>query len=89
MLNRDKPHPQQIAEREGYKKDELLSADKVRTYIAEEALVRIDGAKRKTRCQTLTSAKIDAELGIEANSFDKTIEEMNRVQEDILWGGEE
>ncbi|MFZ4438678.1 MAG: AAA family ATPase [Syntrophales bacterium] len=89
MLNQDKQHLKQIAEREGYNKDELLSADKVRVYIAEEALVRLDGGQRKTRCQTLTPADIDVDMGIEARSFDKTIEEMNRIQEDIVWGGEE
>jgi hypothetical protein len=48
----------------------------------------LDGGQRKTRCQTLTPADIDSELGIEARSFDKTIEDMNRIQEEIIWGGE-
>lgn len=89
MLNQDKPHLKEIAEREGYKDDELLSADKVRVYIAEAALIRLDGAKRKTKCQTLIPADIDPQMGIEARSFDKTIETMNQIQEDIVWGGEE
>ena len=88
MLNQDKPHLRRIAENEGYKKEELLSSDKVKVYIAEEALVKLDGAQRKSRCQTLTPASIDPELGIEVRSFDKTIESMNRIQEEIIWGGE-
>jgi hypothetical protein len=32
---------------------------------------------------------IDPELGIEAKSFDKTIENMNRIQEAILFSEEE
>jgi predicted ATPase len=42
--------------------------------------------KRKTQCQTLTPADIDPEMGIEARSFDTTIETMNRIQEAIVWG---
>lgn len=87
MLNHDKPHLKEIAEREKYKLNELLSADKVRVYIAENAKVKQDGKKRRTNCQTLTSADIDSEFGIEARSFDKTIEDMNRIQEEIVWGG--
>jgi hypothetical protein len=31
-------------------------------------------------------AKISHESGIEAPSFDETINEMNRIQDDIVWG---
>ncbi|MFA5923252.1 MAG: AAA family ATPase [Methylococcaceae bacterium] len=86
MLNQDNPRLHKIVEREGYTEDELLNADKVRVYIAEEALIKIDGAQRKTRGQTLVQADIDPKMGIEASSFDTTIEEMNRIQEEIVWG---
>jgi ABC-type branched-subunit amino acid transport system ATPase component len=89
MLNREKPHLKRIMEREQYRAEELLDADRVRVYMAEEALVKIDGMQRQSRCQTLTPADIDPDLGIEARSFDKTIEDMNRIQEEIVWGGEE
>jgi ABC-type multidrug transport system ATPase subunit len=88
MLDHGKPHLKRIAEKEGYGKEELLSSDRVKVYIAEEALVMLEGGQRKTRCQTLTPADIDPELGIEARSFDTTIETMNRIQEEIVWGGE-
>lgn len=67
----------------------MLNPDKVRVYIAEEALIKMDGAQRKTKCQTLVQADIDRNFGIEARSFDKTIEDMNRIQEEIVWGGDE
>jgi len=88
MLNNDKPHLKRIAQTEKYQDGELLAADKIRVYIAEEAQVMLDGNKRKTKYQTLTAADISQELGIEARSFDITIEAMNRIQEDIVWGGE-
>lgn len=88
MLHQDKPHLKKIAEKEGYRKEELLSHEKVKVYIAESALVKLEGGQRKTRCHTLTSADMNPELGIEARSFDTTIETMNRIQEEIVWGGE-
>jgi hypothetical protein len=56
--------------------------------IAEEASIKLEGKTKKTKCQTLIPADIDPELGIEARSFDTTIETMNRIQEAIVWGKE-
>lgn len=88
MLNHDQPHLKQIAAEEGYRQEELLSADQVKVYIAEQALEMLKGKKRKTKFNTLTPAKIDHEMGIEARSFDTTIENMNRIQTAIIWGEE-
>ena len=86
MLNQDKAYLKKIAEDEGYKVEELISADKIRVYIAEKAQLMLDKNKRKTLVQTLVAADIDPELGIEARSFDTTIEDMNRIHEAIIWG---
>ncbi|MDP5016296.1 MAG: ATP-binding protein [Dolichospermum sp.] len=88
MLNHDQPHLKRIAEQEGYRLEELISSEKIKVYIAEEAEIKLEGNKRKTKCQTLIPAGINPELGIEARSFDKTIETMNRIQEAIVWGEE-
>ena len=88
MLNHNKPHLKQIAAEEGYRQEELLSANQVKVYIAEEDLKILKGQKRKTKFHTLTPAKIDQEMGIEARSFDTTIENMNRIQTAIIWGEE-
>ncbi len=86
MLNHDKPHLKRIAEEEGYQTEELISAEKIKVYIAEEKSIQLEGNKRKTKCKTLTLANIDPEMGIEARSFDTAIETMNRIQEAIVWG---
>ncbi len=86
MLNNDRPHLKRIVEDEGYRPEELISSERVKVYIAEEASIMLDGKNRKTRCQTLVAANIDSDLGIEAPSFDITIETMNRIQEAIVWG---
>ena len=89
MLNQDKPYLKQIAEEEGYQSEELIAAEKIRVYIAEEALMKRGRESKRSRYQTLVSANIDPELGIEARSFDETINKMNEIQEAIVWGGDE
>jgi len=88
ILNQGSERLEALARREGYRQSEFLDPEKVRVYIAEESLIMLDGAKRKTRCHTLVPADIDKKSGIEVRSFDKTIEDMNRIQEEIIWGGD-
>lgn len=86
MLCNDNPRINELRDKEGYKTEELLPHDKVKVYIAEEASVLVKERQRKVKRNTLTPADIDPKLGIEARSFDKTIDEMNRIQEEIVWG---
>ena len=89
MLNHDKPHLKRIAEENGYRQSELIRSDQVKVYMAREELMPLEkGQKRRRRGNTLVEADIDPILGIEAPSFDNTIEEMNRIEEDIVWGAE-
>ena len=50
--------------------------------------MKIEGQMKHTRCHTLIPANINQELGIEIKSFDTAIDTMNRIQEEIVWGGE-
>lgn len=75
-----------IAEREGYIDEELLSNDRLKVYIAKESLVHIEGQTKRSRCQTLLETKVTENTGIALDSFDDTIEEMNRIQDEIVWG---
>ena len=89
MLNHDKPHLKRIAEENGYRQSELMRSDQVKVYMTQEALMPLEeGQKRRRRGLTLVEAAVDPVLGIEAPSFDKTIDEMNSIQEDIIWGAE-
>ena len=89
MLNQDKPHLKLIAHEEGYHTGELISAEKVRVYIAEKALIKLEGKTKRSQHYTLVPAEINPEFGIEAHSFDETINKMNAIQEAIVWGEEE
>jgi hypothetical protein len=71
-----------------YHPEDRLDPKTVRVYIAEETKMAIDGLKRKTTANTLVLAKIDSQYGIEARSFDTTINEMNSIQDAILYGQE-
>ena len=89
MLNHDKPHLKRIAEENGYRENELITAEQVKVYVAEKALLPLEeGQKRRKRGYTLTSTDIHPEFGIEVPSFDNTIDDMNRIQKDIVWGAE-
>lgn len=70
-----------------YKKDELLSILQVRMYISKKEKVLLSDNQRKTKIQTLVRATIDPAFGIEAVSFDDTINEMNTIQESIMFVG--
>ncbi len=89
MLNHDKPHLKRIAEENGYRQSELIRPDQVKVYMTQEELLPLEeGQKRRRRGLTLVPADVDPVLGIEAPSFDKTIDKMNSIQADIVWGAE-
>ena len=89
MLNHDKPHLKRIAEENGYRQSELIRYDQVKVYMPQEALMPLEeGQKRRRRGLTLVAADVDPVLGIEAPSFDETIDEMNSILADIVWGAE-
>ena len=89
MLNHDTPHLKRVAEENGYQKSELINVDQVKVYVAEEALMPLEeGQKRRRKGHTLVPAKIHPRFGIGVGSFDKTIDDMNRIQDDIVWGAE-
>lgn len=88
MLNHDEPHLKRIAKAEGYASSELIDPKKIKAYVAEEALIQIEGNKKKSRCHTLVEADISPQLGIEVQSFDRTINKMNEIQESIIWRDE-
>ena len=89
MLNNGKPHLKRIAQENGYRQSELIRSDQVKVYMAREELMPLEeGQKRRRRGNTLVEADIDPVLGIEAPSFDETIDNMNRIQRDIVWGAE-
>lgn len=86
MLNRPDERLKALARREGYKSDELLTATDVGVHVAQEGIVLKPGSKRRAKAMTLVPASISQEEGAVVPSFDGTIDEMNRIQDAIVWG---
>ncbi|MDR3321991.1 MAG: ATP-binding protein [Synergistaceae bacterium] len=79
LLNRDKPHLRLIRERLGYGRAQLLKESQLRVYMAELCGDR--------RC-ALTRAEVSQERGVNVPSFDRTIDDMNSLFDEISWSGE-
>lgn len=79
MLKGEEIYLKTIAKKNGYKENELLTLEQIRLYTA----------KKTTKGYTLEKAKITSQYGIEAKTFDSTIDEMNKIQESIIFGGDE
>ncbi|WP_338846667.1 AAA family ATPase [Massilia sp. W12] len=84
MLAQDTPHARQMREKFGYAEQELLQPDSVHLYVAGPGKVK----GRRKRINTLTLAPVDPARGIAVSSFDSEIDDLNRIQEEILFGGE-
>lgn len=71
-----------------YLEDDVLDSNRLNLYMAQEASVLKEGNQRKTRLKTLIKAEVTESLGVEAKSFDDTIDKMNAIQEAIYYGSE-
>jgi len=90
MLNQDKPYLRQIAENEGYQREELLNVDRVNVYMADRSLMKAnENSKRKSKQQTLKKAEVTRQQGINAYIFDETINRMNEIHDAIIWGDDD
>ena len=81
MLSRALPHFAQIREEFHYRENEHLLPEQVALYLT--------GTVPRSKAKfTLHRAKLDPRLGLEVTSFDDSIDEMNRMQDEIRYGGD-
>jgi len=85
MLHNADSVAERVMEKYGYQENELLDAARIKAYIARKELIRIDGKARRQKHNTLVPAPI-GEHGIEMDDFDETINIMNDIQEEIIFG---
>lgn len=87
MLNsrQDNKHVAVLMKTYRYQKNELLSLPQVKMYISKKESLLLPGNKRKVKIQTLVPAMSDSMFGFEAISFDDTINEINSIQESIMF----
>lgn len=88
MLNQRSDHTRRVQQQHGYRDAELLDPKRVRLYMTGLASKPAKGAGRRAKIRTLKAASIHADRGIEVETFDDTIELMNTIQSEILFGGE-
>ena len=81
LLNKQDQRIKELAEREGYQTSELLKPEQLNIYMTTP-----DTSVTDRKAYTLIAANISAENGIELTSFDEVIEDMNRIQDEIVWG---
>ena len=86
MLNQRSAHTRQVQAQYGYVDAELLAPEKVRLYMTDTALRAAPDGGRRSRFKTLTPADSSPDRGIEVATFDDTIEVMNAIQSEILFG---
>ncbi len=89
MLAQRTSHTRDMQKVHNYADEELLNPQRVRLYMTGDGLKAASmKGKRATRINTLKSATIYPDRGIEVTTFDTTIEEMNAIQSEILYGGD-
>ncbi|MBJ9686775.1 AAA family ATPase [Burkholderia vietnamiensis] len=88
MLNQRTEHTRAVQQQHGYSDAELLDPIKVRLYMTVVATKPATSAGRRSKIRTLKLATIYPDRGIEVETFDDTIEVMNAIQGEILYGGE-
>lgn len=89
MLNQNDARIKNLVKAYRYDQGALLDHNKVRAYIAKEGLVQLERGKRKTRSIILEPMARDGLNGMRASSFDSAIEEINAIQADVLFGGDD
>lgn len=88
MLNAQTEHTKIIQAKFGYGPEERIDPEKVRLFMTCSESVKREGKGKRAKLNTLCRAKIHPDQGIEVETFDTTIETMNAIQTEILFGGE-
>ena len=84
MLNQRTEHTRAVQQQYGYDDAELIDPQCINLYMT--SLRKPPSGRGKVR--TLLLARIYHDRGIEVTTFDDTIEIMNAIQSEILYGGE-
>lgn len=88
MLNQRTANTLKVQAQHGYDDAELVNPERVRLYMTGTTTKHATGAGRRGKVKTLKLATIHPDRGIEVETFDDTIETMNAIQSEILYGGE-
>ena len=88
MLAQKTLHTKAMQSKYKYDQDELLDSERIKLYMTGIKTKPARGEVKASKINTLIPALINSDYGIEVTTFDTTIEEMNTIQSDIIYGGE-
>lgn len=88
MLNAQTEHTKAIQQKYNYGSEERIDPAKVKLFMTCSVNEKRDGQGKRAKLNSLREAKIHPDQGIEVETFDTTIEAMNAIQTEILFGGE-
>ncbi len=86
MLNARTEHTQAIQRKYHYADEELMDPEKVRLFTTCTVIQKRSGKGKRGKMNGLRQAVIHPDQGIEVETFDTTIEDMNTIQTEILFG---
>src|SRR5690606_21305570 len=89
MLSTRQQHQRRFMKSNGYSETELIAASKIKVYMTKQVKPRTSNRKSTGAAFTLEQAHVGTDLGIVVVSFDDTIDKMNYLQQEILFGGDE
>jgi predicted ATPase len=97
LLNRRNKNTDYIIEQYGYSEKEFLDPANVRAYIAQESETKNPMEEKNNNQNTIPATNANCtfvpalidNFGMEISSFDKSIDEMNRIQNEILAGDDD
>lgn len=88
MLNAQTEHSKSVQQKYGYGDEERIDPVKVKLFMTCSVTKKRDGKGKRAKFNSLREAKIHPDQGIEVETFDTTIDTMNAIQTEILFGGE-
>ncbi|MCL2824909.1 MAG: AAA family ATPase [Polyangiaceae bacterium] len=88
MMNQRLEHTIQVQRDEQYDDAELLDPNRVRLYATGRRPGGSGGDEHSAGMETLIPAKIYPDVGIDVPAFDEIILKMNRIQDELLYGGD-
>ena len=69
-----------------YREDQKLDPKKVRVYTAKNSRIKHSNNKTAQPAPTLIPVPISENFGLSLDTFDKQIDELNSIQDEMLWG---
>lgn len=88
MLHASTPHNLAMRAKFGYVEAELMNPECVKLFITCTKPDEREGKGKRAKLNSLKQATIHPDQGIEVDTFDTTIQIMNDIQTEILFGGE-